>query len=270
MNPHLTDEELLQSADGELSAIAAKQVDSHLAECWSCRERMRSMEETIAQFTRAHHAEVDPKLPAADGPRALLRAQLAALNDLPLNDVPPNDAPASHASKFGWMAWLTWQFAAACVAIIVVSAAAVILFDRSVQTVHASIVSVPKPSLTPGAVVMLSREEVCSAEPANNRVVPVSVRTRVLEEYGISKAEARSYEVDYLITPALGGSDDIHNLWPQSYAATMWNAHVKDALEQHLRSMVCAGEMDLATAQRELSQDWIAAYKKYFHTDEPR
>jgi hypothetical protein len=34
--------------------------------------------------------------------------------------------------------------------------------------------------------------------------------------------------------------------------------------------MVCAGEMDLATAQRELSQDWIAAYKKYFHTDEPR
>jgi hypothetical protein len=75
--------------------------------------------------------------------------------------------------------------------------------------------------------------------------------------------------VDYLITPALGGADDIHNLWPQSYKATVWNAEVKDALEDHLRNLVCGGELDLATAQREIATNWIEAYKKYFHTDRP-
>ena len=71
------------------------------------------------------------------------------------------------------------------------------------------------------------------------------------------------------ITPALGGADDIHNLWPQSYGDTVWNDQVKDALEDHLRDLVCEGQLDLATAQREIATNWIAAYKKYFHTDRP-
>jgi hypothetical protein len=33
--------------------------------------------------------------------------------------------------------------------------------------------------------------------------------------------------------------------------------------------MVCSGQLDLATAQREISQDWVAAYKKYFRTNAP-
>ena len=127
----------------------------------------------------------------------------------------------------------------------------------------------PRSNLTPGSVLLVSREQVCTVEHSNNRSVPVSTQRRVLEEYGISNADARAYEVDYLITPALGGSEDIHNLWPQSYAATAWNAHVKDAIEERLRNLVCEGDLDLETAQRELSQDWIAAYKKYFHTDRP-
>jgi len=91
----------------------------------------------------------------------------------------------------------------------------------------------------------------------------------VLEEYGISGAEPRAYEIDYLITPGLGGADDIHNLWPQSYSATAWNADVKDALEDRLREMVCNGNLTLTQAQQEIAGNWIAAYKKYFHTDRP-
>jgi hypothetical protein len=34
--------------------------------------------------------------------------------------------------------------------------------------------------------------------------------------------------------------------------------------------MVCAGKVDLSTAQSEIATDWIAAYKKYFRTDTPR
>jgi hypothetical protein len=100
-------------------------------------------------------------------------------------------------------------------------------------------------------------------------VVPVALQRRVFQEYGISSARPDAYEIDYLITPALGGADDIRNLWPQSYSSTVWNARVKDALEDRLKDLVCAGDVDLAEAQREIASDWIAAYKKYFHTDRP-
>jgi hypothetical protein len=58
------------------------------------------------------------------------------------------------------------------------------------------------------------------------------------------------------------------NLWPHSHS-TVWSARVKDALEDRLREMVCEGDLDLTEAQREIATDWISAYKKYFHTDEP-
>jgi hypothetical protein len=102
-----------------------------------------------------------------------------------------------------------------------------------------------------------------------NKAVSVALQRRVFEEYGIAGADPRAYEVDYLVTPALGGADDIHNLWPHSYSATVWNAQVKDALEDRLRDMVCDGSLDLTEAQREIAANWIAAYKKYFHTDTP-
>jgi hypothetical protein len=44
---------------------------------------------------------------------------------------------------------------------------------------------------------------------------------------------------------------------------------VKDALEDRLREMVCDGNLDLTVAQREIAQNWISAYKKYFHTERP-
>ena len=99
--------------------------------------------------------------------------------------------------------------------------------------------------------------------------MPPAIRQRVFQAYGIAGAEPREYEVDYLVTPALGGADDIHNLWPQSYSSTVWNAEVKDAFEDRLREMVCDGTLDLAEAQQEIAGNWIAAYKKYFHTDHP-
>jgi hypothetical protein len=49
----------------------------------------------------------------------------------------------------------------------------------------------------------------------------------------------------------------------------VWNARVKDELEDRLRQMVCDGSLDLTEAQREIATNWIAAYKKYFRTDRP-
>jgi len=130
-------------------------------------------------------------------------------------------------------------------------------------------VTIPNAALTPGVAVAYSKTEVCNDSLPKNKTVPVSVRRRVFGAYGIKSLDPGAYEVDYLITPALGGSDDIRNLWPQPYSATPWNAQVKDALEDRLHQLVCSGDLDLATAQRDISRDWIAAYKHYFRTDRP-
>jgi hypothetical protein len=143
--------------------------------------------------------------------------------------------------------------------------------SRRGPTMYASFVpmSFPTTTLTPGVARPASRQQVCGSNEGKNRDVPVALRRKVFELYGIPRADPKAYEVDYLITPALGGADDIGNLWPQSYSAIVWNARVKDALEDRLHEMVCRGDVDLATAQREISTDWISAYKKYFRTDRP-
>jgi hypothetical protein len=238
---HLSDQELLLGLDGELSSRDAGRVAAHLAECWTCRARQQEIGKAIADFVRLPNAP----LPPAEGPRALLRAQMS-------QNRPGKDQ--------------NWRLMAGICALLLVGLGIGQFWSQATRVV----VTVPDPKLTPGATVLLSSGEVCSASNANNKAVPVGLRRRVFEEYGIAHAEPRFYEVDYLITPALGGADDIHNLWPQSNSDTVWNAQVKDDLEDHLRALVCAGKLDLATAQREIAGNWIDAYKKYFHTDRPR
>jgi len=129
----------------------------------------------------------------------------------------------------------------------------------------------PNAAWTPGFVRPLTRSAVCSAAQGGQPTLAISpsVAQEVFRRYGIRNPRPRSYEVDYLIPPALGGSADPRNLWPQPYSTGVWNARVKDALEDRLRSMVCEGSLDLAVAQRDLARDWIAAYKKYFRTGAP-
>jgi hypothetical protein len=130
--------------------------------------------------------------------------------------------------------------------------------------------TVPDRNLTPGATRTVSVGDVCSMPHEEVvRDVPAPLRQEIFQEYGIEAPRGDDYEIDYLIAPGLGGAQDIHNLWPEPYASPAWNARVKDALEEHLHQLVCAGRLDLPTAQRDIATDWIAAYKKYFHTDTP-
>ena len=75
--------------------------------------------------------------------------------------------------------------------------------------------------------------------------------------------------MDHLIPLSLRGSNSIRNLWPQSTQTSPWNSYVKDALERKLHRLVCAGELDLKTAQREIATNWIEAYKKYVSEHPP-
>lgn len=254
---HISDEDLLLAIDGELPEDGCARVAAHLADCWSCRARRQEIESAIAGFMKVHERNLSPALPPAAGPRALLKA---AMTQTPGQGCAAADRKAPPL----WM-----QIAA----VFVVAALATVLAGRWTSLHRGSVisqaVSVPNANLTPGAAILASRNQVCSAPQPNNRSVPDTLQRQVFAEYGISTSQTRAYEVDYLITPALGGADDIHNLWPQSYSETVWNARVKDALEDRLHDMVCDGEIDLATAQRDISMDWIAAYKKYFQTDRP-
>jgi len=128
----------------------------------------------------------------------------------------------------------------------------------------------PDRALTPGAIQAVDLTEVCLTQPEDlDPAVPLSVRKTVFQEYGMNVAKDNDYQVDYLINPQLGGTRDIRNLWPEPYGSTVWNAHAKDALEDRLQHMVCNRQIDLASAQREIATDWITAYKKYFHADNP-
>ena len=259
---HLSDQELLLAADGELSPARAEEVASHLAECWTCRVRKGEIEGSIRDFVHAYHGDLDPLLPSPAGPRALLKARLA--------EMIAEEAAAPQGSGMRWLQGPNLRYAGAALFVAVLG---LLVYFRpglqSGQGIRIVPVSFPEPSLTPGVAAAVNRDQICRSTHPKNRIVPASLQRRVFEEYGISGAPTRAYEVDYLITPALGGADDIRNLWPQSYSSAVWNARVKDALEDRLHDLVCDGRLDLATAQRDISSDWIAAYKKYFETDAP-
>ncbi len=261
---HLSDQELLRAADGELPIRRADEVHTHLAACWDCRARMAEIEGTIADFARAHRHDLDRQLPPIDGPRALLRAQLAEVASQP------------PATPWRWL----FQFnsparAAAVAALLIAAIVGGLLYVHSARRTN-SVLTVfergaePDRTLTPGATRIVTIGDVCSTphEEVVSEVSP-SLRQQVFREYGIVNAGPNDYEIDYLIAPGLGGVEDLHNLWPEPATSRIWNAHVKDALEEHLHEMVCAGRLDLSTAQRDIATDWIAAYKKYFHTDTP-
>jgi hypothetical protein len=253
---HLTDQQLLAALDGELSPREAKRAAMHMQECWKCRSRQQELETAITDFMKVQECE----LPPACGPAALLRARLAEL---------ATETPHRGPQWLTLRPKLAWPIAA----VLFVCIVALFGFRSPVRFLgrpsRNAVVSVPDPRLTPGAAVLLSRSALCTQAESNNKAVPAAVQKKVFEAYGIAGAEPREYEVDYLITPALGGADDIHNLWPQSHSSTIWNAEVKDALENRLRQMVCDGSLDLVEAQREIAENWIEAYKRYFHTDKP-
>jgi Putative zinc-finger len=246
---HLSDQELVLAADGELTPRRDAQVRAHLAACWQCRTRWRELEGAIADFVHLHLAGLDPRVPPAAPARAMLKAQLADVRS----------RTVTRPALFLPGRWPTLVALAAAVLLVVY----VVAIPRHRER------AVPSRKLTPGAIRNVAKDEVCSANEQAS-MVPVALQRRVFEEYGIRNAPANAYEVDYLITPELGGAADIRNLWPEPYSATLWNAHVKDQLEDRLHQLVCGGQLDLATAQHDIATDWIAAYKKYFNSSRPR
>jgi hypothetical protein len=264
---HLSDQEILLAVDDELSPRRRDLVCAHLAACAVCRARSQEIKNTFGEFARVRQSDSGQQLPPADAARALLRAKLAEFAAARRPGLWPRNSGLMTAGS-------RWALVGAA---LVFAALGIWTIRHEVRSPEAGLTLVesepgpiPDKQLTPGATLPVTTAEVCrAADTGETRPIPVSMRQKVFQEYRTPESRASEYEVDFLITPGLGGADDIRNLWPEPYSATVWNAHVKDALEDRLHDMVCAGQLDLATAQRDIATDWISAYKKYFHTQSP-
>src|SRR5580658_2690178 len=264
---HLSDQQILLDLDNELSPRRRDLVRAHLAACAACRARAQEIENTFAEFARLRQRDSAQQLPSADAARALLQARLAEF------------AVARRPSLWLQISGLVttgsrWAVVGAALCFAAFGIWTIRHELRSPEAGLTLVESEPGPipdkQLTPGATLPVTTAEICRADDTGEtHPIPVSMRQKVFQEYRTAESRASEYEVDFLITPGLGGADDIRNLWPEPYSATVWNAHVKDALEDRLHDMVCAGQLDLATAQRDIATDWISAYKKYFHTQSP-
>ncbi len=84
------------------------------------------------------------------------------------------------------------------------------------------------------------------------------MKARAYAEYGVTNIVGR-HEVDHLISLELGGADVVENLWPQPYSPRP-GAHEKDAVENYLHELVCAGKMDLQEAQHAIAVNWLDVY----------
>jgi hypothetical protein len=259
---HVSEQELLLAADGELSPRRLAKVQAHLAACWSCRARMRQIESTIVDFVQARQRGLDAELPPHAATRSMLQARLAGL---------AGAAAPTWRGRF-LPSILNRDLALAGLALLLVTFAAFswgILVPRGRRAAQQRAGDIPDRRLTPGMTQPLTTEELCSMDDHGSApAIPRAVALRVFEAYGVTDPRPREYELDYLIAPELGGTNDIRNLWPQPYRTVPWDAHAKDALEDHLHELVCGGRLSLATAQRDIATDWIAAYKKYFGTEE--
>jgi hypothetical protein len=249
--PHLTDERLLLLVDGELQPRRAEAARRHLHACASCRTRFEQIEASAAEFGHAYRHDRAAETPSPGALRHALRAQLA--------DIGKQSRPAP-------------SWAVACAILLGVLLGMEFLSSRSGPAAgpgnpHTG--ARPIAYLTPGATRRVGATDLCARKGGTTRRISAQVRQAVVRDYSMERVPAHDYELDYLITPELGGSDDRRNLWPERYSSDVWNARVKDELERLLPNLVCAGTLPLATAQRDMATDWIAAYKKYFHTDRP-
>jgi hypothetical protein len=116
----------------------------------------------------------------------------------------------------------------------------------------------PDPACTPGAIFAgATAGQVCRPGYAESvRNVSPALKSEVYGEYGIYSHVRGSYEVDHLVSLELGGSNARANLWPESAPGY----REKDGIEDRLHAAVCAHEITLAAAQREIARDWRHTY----------
>lgn len=128
-----------------------------------------------------------------------------------------------------------------------------------------AILLLPNPQNTPGKSDPTKTKEIlCSPHYSTKSVRPKDSYTNKLKLSQIKAmnltGKPSDYEEDHLISLEIGGDPKSPlNLWPQKYPYAKW----KDKLENKLHKLVCQNKISLATAQKDISTNWVSAYMKY-------
>ena len=120
----------------------------------------------------------------------------------------------------------------------------------------------PDHACSPGAVFNgATVQQICvKGYTKTVRNVSTKLRKEVYGEYGVSYPQPRgAYEVDHLVPLALGGSNEISNLFLEA-ALPAPGFHEKDIVEVFLQQEVCSGRVALPAAQQQIAADWLAVY----------
>ena len=137
------------------------------------------------------------------------------------------------------------------------------VYGIQTKTSHCIAGALPDTACSPGAILTTDSKVVCVVGYTKKvRAVTTATMKKVFKEYDLSWSNRSNYEVDHLISLELGGSNDISNLFPESYTITN-GARVKDTFENYLHSQVCKGSMTLEEAQKEISGDWLSYYQQW-------
>ena len=182
---HLTDELLLQHADREITSRRAVEVDTHLNECETCRKRKNQLEATLTEFVSLQNESLDTESPGSIDFRSTFKSRLSQ--------------QAMSKSKRVWVV------------------------DK--QDIHQTIshfipqhdVALPIPRLTPGATQSVTLSSLCELKEDPTPAVDDAIARKVFQEYRLPISSRSAYELDFLVTPELGGSQDVRNLWPEPY-----------------------------------------------------
>lgn len=129
----------------------------------------------------------------------------------------------------------------------------------AVPVASAKDLTLPDPTLTPGAARALSLDVICKTKWGKDaRHVTAAMKRQVFENYGLTGKDdpscvadksGRHCEVDHLISRELGGADDVKNLWPQPYGSSPWNAHhdlMSQAVDGRIRGHIAVPREDYA------------------------
>ena len=106
-----------------------------------------------------------------------------------------------------------------------------LLADRtavlSSRPIASAVLLLPRAELTPGTAVPVTNGDVCGADRRGTQPIPVAVRQRVFESYGADYRRSAESELDYLITPELGGTSE-----PAISGRSRMLAHAVERLRQ--------------------------------------
>ena len=260
---HPSDFLLVRAIDGELPTRRKIALDAHVRRCDRCRTRFTTLATLGDEITQLclESAETSTPRPEMRGRSPAQTTTRAAVWNRSRSFRLRNAIGTSPlALRMG---------VSTAVLILMFQIIWPLVTMRTPTSSSIEAVALPIHTLTPGAVGPVSLDALCAGRTVDKPAVTSTIRDVVLREYRMEHVAPGEYELDYLITPELGGVPDARNLWPERYSTDVWNARVKDDLEDLLPQLICRGQLDLATAQRDIADNWIAAYKKYFKADHP-